>query len=231
VRGESDVIGVLGISNSNGVIGDLIRLGAPVAIGILGFEVGGVYYGVYSALGSSAATGAVYTVDPHPTDAAKVIRYVALQGNEPGTYFRGRGQLQRGMARIPVPEDFRMVTDGEGLSVQITPIGPMATVSVVRYDLDEIVVQGSRDVQFFYLVQGIRRTHKNLRSPIGPGSEYAPASADAMMPVSLTEEQRQLLVQNGTYNPDGSVNRETAHRLGWDKMWERRTRPAPQPVE
>jgi hypothetical protein len=26
----------------------------------------------------------------------------------------------------------------------------------------------------------------------------------------------------GTYNPDGTVNMETARRLGWDKEWEKR---------
>jgi hypothetical protein len=39
------------------------------------------------------------------------------------------------------------------------------------------------------------------------------------------------LVSNGTYTADGKVNIETARRLGWDKIWEQRSRPAPEPVE
>jgi hypothetical protein len=40
-----------------------------------------------------------------------------------------------------------------------------------------------------------------------------------------------VLIQNGTYKPDGTVNMETARRLGWDKEWEERERPRPQPTE
>jgi hypothetical protein len=124
-----------------------------------------------------------------------------------------------------------MVTDEEGLTVQVTPIGPMATVSVVKFDLNEIVVQSSRNVEFFYMVHGIRRTHKHLMSPIREGTEYAPRSADATMPRYLTEGQKKFLVQNGTYNADGTVNMETARRLGWDRVWaEREGRPAPEPA-
>jgi hypothetical protein len=37
-------------------------------------------------------------------------------------------------------------------------------------------------------------------------------------------------MSNGTYRRDGTINMETARRLGWDKEWEMR-RPAPQPNE
>jgi hypothetical protein len=49
------------------------------------------------------------------------------------------------------------------------------------------------------------------------------------MPSYLTETQQRLLIQNGTYREDGTVNMETARRLGWDRVWEERSRPAPQP--
>lgn len=47
----------------------------------------------------------------------------------------------------------------------------------------------------------------------------------------MPESYRRLLVQNGTLNPDGTLNRDTARRLGWDKEWKKRGRPAPQSVE
>ena len=37
---------------------------------------------------------------------------------------------ENGIAVIEVPDDFRIVTDPEGLSIQVTPIGQMATVAV-----------------------------------------------------------------------------------------------------
>jgi hypothetical protein len=193
------------------------------ALGILGYSsTTGVFAG-----GNYAGTGAKYFVEPHPTDASKVIRYIAMEGGEPGTYFRGRGRFQNGMARIAVPEDFRLVTAEEGLTVQVTPIGGMATVGVLRMDLSEIVVQSSRNFEFSYMVNGVRRTHKHLRAPIGEGREYMPKSADARIPGYLTEMQQQLLIQNGTYRADGTVNMETARRNGWDRIWAEREHPQP----
>jgi hypothetical protein len=228
---------VLGVSENIGVAGYVVSAaGTTLASGRLG-SVSGVDpgggappWGVF-AFGDTGATGAKFFLEPHPSDASKVVAYVSLEGPEAGTYFRGRGKFQRGMARIPVPEDFRMVTDPEGLTVQITPIGAMATVGVISMNLNEIVVQSSRNVEFSYLVQGVRSTLKDLQ-PIRHDSAFAPESADARMPEWLNEGQKRLLVQNGTYRADGSVNMETAGRLGWDRIWaERNPRPVPQPAE
>ena len=210
--------GVTGVSYFQGVAGSLLNnVGSEIAFGVVGFKVGTASYGVYAG-GNFGGSGAKYFVEPHPTDASKVIRYVALEGPESGTYFRGRGRFQNGLAAIEVPEDFRMVTDPEGLSVQVTPIGELASVAVVRLDLEEILVKASRNVEFFYTVNGVRKTHRDL-TPIGPGSEFMPRSADARIPLYLTDGQKALLVSNGTYNADGTVNLETAERLGWTKLW------------
>lgn len=214
VRGESaESIGVLGRGN----------------FGVAGVAATPAGYGVY-ALGNYGGTGGKHFVEPHPEDPSKVIRFVSLEGNESGTYFRGRARFENGLARIAVPQEFRFVTDAEGLTVQITPIGELATVAVVRMDLEQIVVKSSRNVEFSYMVNGVRKTHKHLK-PIGPGQEYMPRSPDAEMPLYLTEGQKEMLVSNGTYNADGTVNLETARRLGWDKEWEKRARPAPQPID
>ena len=79
--------------------------------------------------GPYGGSGAKYFVEPHPTDASKVIRYVSLEGQRSRDLFPRPGQVpERGIARIEVPEDFRIVTDPEGLPVKVTPIGEMATV-------------------------------------------------------------------------------------------------------
>jgi hypothetical protein len=222
VVGEAKV----GAVGSSGVQGRLLSPeGAVGPRGSLGRR-GPPDYGVF-ADGNFGGTGAKYFVEPHPSDASKVIRFVSLEGPESGTYFRGRGKFQNGLATIEVPEDFRLVTDPEGLSVVATPIGPMATISVASIGLDRIVLRGSRNVEFFYIVNGVRKTHKHL-TPIGPGSEYMPESASAKVPLYLTDGQKEMLISNGTYRPDGTVNMETARRLGWDKEWEKRERPALQ---
>ena len=238
VRGTSHTNGVLGIGETTGVNGALANPagGTPLTRGRLGTNFGidptmgaSPPWGVF-AEGDTGATGTKYFLDPHPADPSKVIGYISLEGPEAGTYFRGRGRFDRGIARISVPEHFRMVTDPEGLTVQITPIGAMATVGVMRLDLNEIVVESSRNVEFSYLVQGVRATFKD-RVPVFADGIFRPESASATMPTWLSERQKRILIQNGTFREDGSVNMETAQRLGWDRVWSAREgRPAPQPT-
>jgi hypothetical protein len=238
VRGVGNLAyGVLGISRNVAVAGILLAETGTgdLATGYLGINTGtdpdggGPPWGVFAA-GNIGATGMKPFLDPHPTDPSLIIQYIALEGPEAGTYFRGKGKLERGTAVIEVPEDFRMVTDPEGLSIQVTPIGEMATVAVKSIGLDRIVIQGSRNVEFFYTVNGVRRTFKDQK-PIRRGSEFAPAKAEATIPRYLSETQKRLLIQNGTYRPDGAVNMETARRLGWDRVWAERERPKPQPTD
>ncbi len=240
VRGESkNGIGVVGISEEVGVEGFLssATTGTALAIGRLGVSFGNDPSSEFDTppwavfgTGRIGATSLKFFVDPHPTDPSKVIGYISLEGPEAGTYVRGRGRIQRGLARIAVPDHFRMVTDPEGLTVQITPIGGMATVGVVRMGLDEVVVQASRDIEFSYLIQGVRRSFRDT-VPVWEGNEFRPEAPDAKAPAWLSPTQKRTLIENGTYKEDGTVNMETARRLGWDRAWEARHRPRPQPVE
>jgi hypothetical protein len=230
--------GVLGISRGTATTGALLATtgDAVQAVGFLGKRFGDdpdvVSDPVWAVFGGGhiGATGTKYFVEPHPTDPALVIRYISLEGAEAGTYFRGRGKFQNGLATIEAPEDFRLVTDSEGLSVQVTPIGEMASVAVVQIGLDRIVVKGSRNVEFFYTVNGVRRTFRDAKA-ISRGYEFVPPKPDAKVPLYLSDEQKRSLIANGTYRPDGTVNMETAKRLGWDKRWEKsRRETAPEPA-
>ena len=174
--------------------------------------------------GNLSVAGTKMFIEPHPTDASKAIRYVSLEGPESGTYFRGRGRFQNGIARIPVPEDFRLVTSPEGLTVQITPIGGMATVGVLRVDLNEVVAQSSRNLEFSYIVHGVRRTFEDFEPIVDAGVRYVRRGAGAKLPPGLPEETKRRLIANGTYNSDGTVNLDTAKRLGWDRIWAEETR-------
>ena len=229
VRGEAGVggIGVLGVTRGwAGVSGYHIGAGATI---LSGADLGYTPTVGLNVTGTTQATGVKNFVEPHPTDASKIIRYSSLEGNEVGTYFRGRGRFQNGIAVIEAPEDFRIVTDPEGLSIQVTPIGEMATVAVQSISLERIVVRGSRNVEFFYTVNGIRQAYKD----VGPYAEnekvFVPRSADERLPEYLPETIRRRLVSNGTYRSDGTPNMETARRLGWDKEWEKQGKPVPQP--
>ena len=217
-RAGRGVIGLVDSFSGRGTSGYMVGPnGAEFTSGHLGVSA---TTGVLSN-GDIMATGPKFFVEPHPTDPAKMIRYVSLEGNEAGTYFRGKGKFERGIARIQVPEDFRIVTDAEGLSIQVTPLGDMASVGVVRIDLDEIVVKGSRNVEFFYTVNGVRKAYKDAPTVVENDLVFVPERPDAAMPLWLSEEAKARLIRNGTYNADGTVNLDTANRLGWDKAWKK----------
>lgn len=88
---------------------------------------------VYSS-GDFGGTGARHFVEPHPTDATKVIRYVALEGPESGTYFLGTDHRRtgdhRGAGRLP-HGDGRGGNDGSAHSAArlFVPAGLVATTA------------------------------------------------------------------------------------------------------
>ena len=212
--------GVIGVSNgAYGVQGLHVGTsGATETYGVLGFDS---QYGVF-ANGRIGATGTKSFIEPHPTDPTKEIAYVALEGPEAGTYFRGRGSLHNGVSVISVPESFRLVSDEEGLTVQVTPIGQVANVAVVSVDLNTIVVRSSvTELEFYYLVNGVRKAFNEWNAII-ENKHYVPEGPTARMPAAFAPEQRRALIATGVYNADGTVNMETAERLGWAKAWRAR---------
>ena len=215
VRGLSANIGVLGISTSSGVVGaHHDSAGVFQTASYLGYSsTDGLH-----TIGNTSATGPKFFVEPHPTDPAKVIRYAALEGPEAGTYFRGKAVVQDGVATIEVPETFRIVTDTEGLTVHVTAVGRASQTWVESADLNRIVIGATRDVTINYIVHGVRKAYKDIEV-IADNLEYVPSSATMPIPSSYPEETRRRLVANGTYNPDGTVNMNTAERMGWARAW------------
>ncbi len=224
-------IGVLGIGATSsvndgtagtgvkGLSGGLAN-GFSAGPGILGIGVGNGTFPVAMAIyaqGTIGATGAKNFVEPHPTDPGKEIRYASLEGREVGTYFRGTAHLVNGHATIAIPDDFRIVTGANGLTVQLTSIGAQANLYCVTRSLDDIEVAGSFDVEFDYQVNGVRKAFVDFQS-VGPNVDFVPETAsDPLFTRGLPEESVRRLKENGILNADGSVNAATAHRLGWDK--------------
>jgi hypothetical protein len=222
VRGESNTnIGVLGASHSFAVVGKLV---GPVGVqGELGSHRNSNNFAVFTFgnaffTGSQTATGSKSFVEPHPTDPTKEIRFVCLEGPESGTYFRGTARIVGGFAKIAVPESFRSVTAEENITVQLTPTGGLAVLACIRKGLDTILVQGSSDVEFDYMVNGVRRAYKDF-AVIRDNESFVPdGPLDRRFDLYAPDIQRRL-VATGIYNADGTVNLATAKRLGWDKGW------------
>jgi hypothetical protein len=235
VRGESRIrAGVLGVSEIGGVVGKVQKPDAYSAEGILGYAVEEpAVYGVYSlgdahVAGTFTATTKMF-VQPHPTDPSKEIRYVSLEGPHSEIYFRGTAQISQGVARIPIPEHFRFVAVPDSYSTLVTPLGGMATVAVLSEGEDGIVIQASRNVKIHYVVYAEREAVRNP-DPIVENIHFRP-DPDGKLLAHIPDSYRQLMIRNGTLNPDGTVNMKTASQLGWDKIWEKRSgRPSPTPA-
>ncbi len=205
--------GASGLSNGDtgtGVLGT--HAGDGVGYGVRGSSQSASGYGVFSA-GAYGGTGAKYFVQPHPSDLSKEIRFVCLEGNESGTYFRGSAALAAGRAVIEVPEEFRLVTEPEGLTVQLTPKGD-ARLWVEEEGLERIVVRGSADVSFHYLVNGVRRGFAELEC-VRENHAFVPEERGVPYGTQYPEAYRRILVENGILNPDFTPNEATAARMGW----------------
>ncbi len=173
--------------------------------------------------GINGGTGIVFGtaksfVQPHPVDPTKEIQYVSLEGPEHGVYFRGTAQLVDGEALLSMPESFRLVAREEGLTVSLTPLGQSRGLFVARKGLQEIVVRenegGNGDVAFDFLVMGVRAAMPE-HVAIHENTHFSPRPGSTLPEGSLPAGYRELLIQNGTLNSDGSVNEVQAAGLGW----------------
>jgi len=187
---------------------------SPALAGVYGLVNSTNGYGVYSN-GELGASGAKSFLQPHPEDPARMIQFHVLEGNESGTYFRGTGQLVNGRAELEVPEEWRLVTEADSITVQLTPIGTPAMLAVLEESRERIVVGGSSDVRFHYLVQGVRRGFAAYE-PYLPNTAFRPEQRSAAFGGQWPKALRDILVQNGILNPDYTPNEATAARLGWD---------------
>lgn len=217
--GNQFALGVLGQSTYAGVAGMRVDSGGTVLTS--GFVGSTGSDGFWTGF-NMTALGTKSFVEPDPNEAGAVIKYVALEGPEAGTYFRGKAAARNGRAVISVPSDFRDVTHEEGLTVQITPIGGSADYHVASYNLHEIVVRTSKDIEFFYTVNGVRRAFKDFMPRQREPEEryFVPASsATRIEEITTNPEIQRRLIANGTFNADGSVNMSMAESRGWAAEW------------
>jgi hypothetical protein len=216
VRGDGGFRGMDGVgilSGSCGVCGEGFATtnssGVTGSAGIAGAD-GVISFGNFSATGTKAF------IDPYPGDATKQITYIAIEGPTPSTFFTGRARALKGIAHISVPDHFRAVTDPSGLTVQATPIGEMANFAIMQVDLNDIVIQASKDVDFFYTVTGVRANFRD-HNPVQDNVVFRPDGKAGASDIrtSLSDSQIRVLFQNQILNQDGTWNRATAERLGW----------------
>jgi hypothetical protein len=95
-----------------------------------------------------------------PADSRKAIYFAALEGPEAGTYIRGTAKTSNGEVVIQLPGYFTRATENERMTVQLTPVGGWSQVYVAEKSPERLVVRvapGGSDLEFDYLVQGVRK--------------------------------------------------------------------------
>ena len=216
---SKNATGVYGLSEFIGVQGHIHSpAGASLSTGFVGYTpTAGTNYGLYSdgdahVQGTFTATTKSF-VEPHPLDASKEIRYISVEAPSAEIYFRGTAQIAQGITRIDVPEHFRLVARPGSYATMVTPVGSMATVAVVSEDESGIVIQASRNVKVHYVVYAERASYAG-HEPVIENVHFRP-DAEGSFGAALPESYRQILVRNKSINPDGTVNADTAKRLGW----------------
>lgn len=206
------VFGQTESSSGRGVRGEALST-TGTTYGVQGRVHSASGWGVIS-YGSSGTTGQKNFIQPHPTDPSQEIHFFSLEGNESGTYFRGTDHMVGGRAVIDVPEEFRLVSVEEGLSVQLTAVGGPAMLWVESRDLNQIVVRANVDVEFDYTVNGIRRGYSNAEV-FAENHSFVPEQASVPFGTQYPDEYRDILVENGILNADYTPNAATAAALGW----------------
>ena len=98
------------------------------------------------------------------------------------------------------------------------PVGDLAVMACVTKTLDRIVIQSSKDVDFDYVVNGVRKAFKDHEA-ISENKDFVPRSAvDPYFTVGLPAESIRRLKASGILHEDGSIDMNTVRRLGWDKL-------------
>jgi hypothetical protein len=120
--------------------------------------------GAITVPGDFTVTGTKNFAVVDPTDSKKALYYTALEGPEAGTYFRGSAKTVNGEVVITLPDYFANLTETERMTVQLTPVGGWGQLYVASKSPDKIVIKSAKDtgdLEFDYLVQGVRKGYLN----------------------------------------------------------------------
>jgi len=154
-------------------------------------------------------------VAPHPLDPSKEIRYASVEAPTVDVYFRGTGTLANGYAHIDVPDHFRLTAREGTYMTTLTPVGRWTGLSVESEGPEGIVVHGNGNTRFHYVVYAERAEIEGYE-PVQKNVHFTPEALESVQALrKLPPSTKALLIRNGTLNPDGSYNQETARAMGW----------------
>ncbi|MEJ2709181.1 MAG: hypothetical protein P8074_16335 [Anaerolineales bacterium] len=146
-------VNITGVIANGGELGGYFRRTTNDIYSYIAYSSGSTNYGILS-------NGAKAFVQQNPNDPSESIIYASLEGGEAGTYYRGTAQLTNGVARITLPEHYSLVTEMEGLTVQVTPREDCNGLYVDEVTTTYLVVRelqgGKSDARFDFFINGVR---------------------------------------------------------------------------
>lgn len=160
-------------------------------------------------------------VQPHAADPTKQIHYTAVEGGESGVYCRGSDRIETDRVVVDLPDHFATVASDEELTAQLTPRGGWAPLYVENVTPEQLVVAvdesySGEDVAFDYTVNGLRE-HFEDKSVIRENEKYRPEAFDSLeefeQEMNREPRIRDILIENGILQEDGSVDEQTVQRL------------------
>ena len=160
-----------GYSELTNITGNGVILGTtnstPLVLGTNGtnrLEIAAA--GGVTITGNLTVTGTKAFAQVDPADSSKALHYIALEGPEAGTYYRGSARTVNGEVVIELPGYFSRITESEKMTVQLTPNGKWGQMYVASKSPERIVVkvvEGTEDIEFDYFVQGIRKGYMDFQ--------------------------------------------------------------------
>lgn len=120
--------------------------------------------GAITVPGNFTVTGVKNFAVVDPANEKQALYYTALEGPEAGTYYRGTAKTVNGEVVIDLPGYFARLTENERMTVQLTPVGAPGQLYVAQKSPEKLVIKvasGSADLEFDYLVQGVRKGYLN----------------------------------------------------------------------
>jgi hypothetical protein len=165
--------------------------------------------------GGLSISGTKSFISPHPLDPSKEIRYASVEAPTVDVYFRGTAALVNGTARIEVPEHFRLTAREGTYMTTLTAVGRASALSVESEGPEGIVVRGTGNARFHYVVYAERAEIENYE-PVIANVHFTPEALERAGRIdALPPATKAILVRNGTLKPDGSYDPATARAMGW----------------
>lgn len=184
IRDKGDNIKVAGFVRNNGS-GSLILDGENgnlnIVLGNLADQPNNGFIGVRDEEGDTQAgiyvdeegQGIVFADEVRgftqdPTNTNRLVAYSMVEGPEVGAYDRGTATLEKGEIFVPYAQHFKIVSNTEKVTIQITPLEwDTYGVAVTRKTSEGFYVKelkgGTGNFQFDWEIKAVRRGHETYQ--------------------------------------------------------------------